>query len=282
MSNQVKPTNVEVPILSVIDDGTPVAAHEISAKVEGPQPVSASVQQRGANVVVAFTTTTTGSYKITATARGQAIQHLPVTVNVQEGKPGDAKVEPLPSAATYPVKFEVDAVDADGKAIPSNADLKIEASGPENVRVNVQRYSDKILLSFETTRQKGTFSITVSYQGRQIQRSPFDLTLTGKQSSSKEELIKLPPLPKTRVIQFDVPARAHDGSAVRASELSGSIVNGPERTAKVTVTDKNHNTLTVAIEVGTPGAYEVGVFKNGQHIEGSGFDIDVPQAAFDK
>ncbi len=88
-----------------------------------------------------------GAYKISAKARGQSIQHTPVTVQIKEGRPEDSRVEALvinscfwifyfqtydynlyqPGANTYPVKIEVDAFDADGKALPSNADLKVSS-----------------------------------------------------------------------------------------------------------------------------------------------------------
>jgi len=205
-----------------------------------------------------------------------------VIVNVKVGKPEDSKVPAPPPPAAYPVNFEVPAIDADGKPLPANADLSVTTEGPENVQVATKRSGDKILISFNTTRSQGTFSVGIKSQGRHIQRSPFDLTLTGKTTNAKEEYVvhQLPPLSKHKPIKFVVPAVMSDGSRVRASELNARILKGPEMNAKTTLTDEGANDLAVVFEVATPGDYEIGVFKGSAHIAGSGFEVPVPPAAF--
>lgn len=197
-----------------------------------------------------------------------------------------------PSAITYPVKFEVDATDADGRPIPSNADLKVQFFFKSFKCYQRRRLVDSDIVNLLfciTDRRHWTWkrSCACAALRRQdyalfwdyspegyllcqcfLPRPPHpaisfrahphrqakvfynpkykilfiwwfwsyfaqcslkfelirisDLFLISCfficfsfffYSSSKEELIKLPPLPKTRVIQFDVPARAHDGSA---------------------------------------------------------------------
>jgi len=284
MSKELKPTNVDVPLAAVIEDGTPVQAHEVSVIVEGPTSVTAKVAPKQNNQVsISFSTTVPGDYKIKPVARGQALQHSPVTVTVKEGKPEDSHVPPPPPVASYPVRVEVDANDADGKPLPDHAVLKAEATGPEPVNVKVTRTGNRLRLEFETTRQKGTFQVHVSHNGRAIERSPFELTLTGKSSSATEEIVKLPSLSKTRQIQFSVPPIGPNKQTVRAADVTASIAKGPELNAKCDVVDQGGN-LLVSIHVQTPGKYEVAVKlrSNGQEIEGSTFDITVPPEAFQK
>jgi len=273
----VKPTAVSVPFLNRLDDGSIVTANEVKVSVEGPQVVVPEVRQDGDKLVVSFKATVTGQYKISLGARGQNVQHTPAKVDVQVGNQ-PAKVADIPEAHTFPVTFEVDAVDADGKPIEGN-DFEFEVKGPENPKINASRAGGKLRLQFRTYQSKGQFTIGVKHKGRHIQRSPFDLNLAGLNTSTTEEIARLEPLPTTKEINFKVPGRDAKGGAVKASEVTLQVVSGPENPKSMKVRDVGAE-LEVTIEVSRPAAYEIGLLKGGQHIEDSPFFVDVPAEAF--
>jgi len=148
--------------------------------------------------------------------------------------------------------------------------------------LNVQRYGEKIQISFETIFLTGTFKIEILHNDQPIQRSPFELNLAErpKDSIKTEDVVRLPPLAQERTIQFKVPGKLANGKLVRANECEASV-DGPSRAVTTKLTDKDEDIL-IAFDVSKPGEYKISVTKNGEHIDESPFEVDVPEDAFKK
>jgi len=288
MSTTIAPTTVQFPIQPHERNGTPIIeAYDIEVKVTGPQQVKGEIKYKNTQPFVSFTTTTVGDYSVAMFYKGGEIQASPVVVKVSPKKSDEdtPKVAPLPAPARYPVKFEVDARDKNGDAIPANGALNFRVAGPEPVQLNVQRSGgEKIYISFETIFLTGTFKIEVLYNDEPIQRSPFELNLAERPrdsvSSTTEEIARLPPLPQERTIQFKVPGKLVNGKAVKANECAASV-DGPSKAVITKLTDKDDD-IIVSFDVSKPGEYKISVTKNGEHIDESPFEVDVPEDAFKK
>jgi hypothetical protein len=284
----LKPTNVEVPVQPLAWDGSSVAQSEIQLSVSGPTPVTAVIAQKtgGSGLVVKFTTSVAGDYTIALSGKGKPLQHSPIVVSVKAGNPNDAHVPPPPAAAKWPVVFEVDALDSAGKPLPANAQLQADVKGPESVQLSLQRTGDKIRCTFETSQMNGNYVITIKHQGSPLQRSPYELNLSAKSAAGsntqvQHEVARLPELPKTREINFKVPAKMPNGQKVTASEVRLRAGKGPEVGCKMTVNDvDNGANLEVAMFLNKPGHYDVYITKNGEDILDSPFDVNAPQEAF--
>lgn len=282
----INPTEVQFPIHPRLIDGTVVDPKEIRVTVDGPERVTAEIRSKPDGTYVYFKTTTTGDYKITMTARGQGLQNGTVTVNVKERSGDEApKRAALPAVNTYPVRFEVDAKDQNGKVF--TGDVSVTVSGPEKVQPKVERRGDKLLISFDVTIMTGNYTVDVRHNGQHIQRSPFEITLTPKKEggtsrSPEDDIVRLPPLPDTQEIIFKVPARMPDNKPVRAEELTVSLVKGPQPIKNARAVQASPDHLEIHFHAAAPGSYEIGVTKNGANIDDSPFSVDVPPEAFKK
>jgi len=178
------------------------------------------------------------------------------------------------------VKIEVDAVDADGKTISDN-NYSVEVTGPEQVKPEVERKGNKIVISFKTHLYQGQFVAKVNYNGRPIQRSPFEINLAGRAFENQvEEVVKLEALPTTREIQFVVQGRDSKGGKVTASQVTARFDKGPQAPKSIKIIDKGTSELQVSLEVAKPGEYEISILKNGEQIEDSPFYPEIPAEAF--
>jgi len=179
----VSETLVEFPIDPKDSKGNSLQLHSLQVNVTGPVSVHAQFKEKDGKPFVSFSTTKTGDYKVSIQHNGADIQNSPMTVNVKVKEAGEqTKTPSLPSAPAaahqgkHPVKFQVDAKDADGNAI-HDTNLQISVSGPENVTAHVQLSNGKFLFSFETSVSTGDFSVAVKHNGKDIHRSPFTVSL---------------------------------------------------------------------------------------------------------
>jgi len=277
----VAPTTVKFPIQPHEKNGTPITeAHDLEVRIKGPQEVKGEITYKNVQPFVGFVTNTVGEYTVALYYNGKEIQNSPIKVNVAPKK-GDEQPQlaPVPAPARYPVRFEVDARDETGKIIPASGLIQCDVAGPEPVQLNIQRSGEKIYLSFETVFLTGTFKIGVLYNERHIQRSPFEINLSEKSKDSVvEDIVKLPPLPEERTIQFKVPARLPDGKAVKGHECAVKV-DGPSRAVTTKITEDGENFI-IGFDVSKSGTYSISVTKNGQEIDDSPFDVDVPPEAF--
>eukprot|EP01113_Clastostelium_recurvatum_P023022 TRINITY_DN2754_c0_g1_i4.p1 TRINITY_DN2754_c0_g1~~TRINITY_DN2754_c0_g1_i4.p1 ORF type:complete len:300 (+),score=66.79 TRINITY_DN2754_c0_g1_i4:43-900(+) len=280
--SKINSTVVKFPVHLRLKDGTAVAAKDVVVDVSGPQPVHATLND-GQEATVQFTTETVGAYQVSLKYNGNNLQYSPLTVNVapKEKSAPEAPAPSLPELKKQSIVFEVDAKNEDGTVISeADMDLSLEVEGPEQVEPAVERQGDTLRISFDVMSLKGTYNIGVLQQGKHLQRSPFTLELTpgGEGTSAPKEapVAKLPPLPKSREIQFRVPS---DG--FNASDVVGKVYKGQSEDGNVRIS-QDGDKLLVLFDCFHPGSYEIAVTKksDNQGLPGSPFDIDVPQEAF--
>lgn len=285
----INPTRVVLPIEPRDEDGYQVDPDSIRVRVEGPIDVDANIEQNkraGGELVVVFSTTKSGEYRVHLTHMGKHIKFSPMIVNVEPKKDNNSTAPPpvqLPKQAKTQVKFVVDGVDHAGRAIPLHDKLVIDCEGPEKVEPKYSRVEGgKILVSFEANIRRGSFKVGVKHNGSHIHRSPFEISVSPSDEEHTLEYddLPLPALPAaSRAIEFAVKAKTKDLVKVDARDCVGEVIFGEDSKGGVTIQNSGNDDLLVSFQAFKPGKHKISVKKGGVDIIGSPFKVEVPVEA---
>jgi len=284
----LNPTRVVLPVEPRDEDGYLLDPDSIRVRVDGPIEVDANIEQNkkgGGELVVVFSTTKSGEYRVHLTHMGKHIKYSPMIVKVEPKKEASTPPPPvqLPKSAKTLVKFVVDGVDASGKAIPVHDRIVVECGGPERIDPDYSRVEGgKIMISFEANIRRGNFRVGVLHNGNHIHRSPFEISVSPSDEDHviEYEDLPMPSLPSaSRAIEFSVKAKTKDLVRVDARDCVGEVILGEERKSEVTIRNDGADDLLVSFQAFKPGKHKISVKKGGVDIIGSPFKVDVPVEA---
>jgi hypothetical protein len=283
----INSTRVVLPFEPHDVDGLPLDPDSIRVRVDGPVDIDANIEQKkggSGELVVVFSTTKSGEYRVHLTYMGKHIKFSPMIVKVEPKKNDSSPPPPvqLPKSAKTPVKFVVDGVASSGRPIPLNDRVVVECDGPEKVEPQCTRVEEgKILVSFEANIRRGNFKIGLLHNGTHIHRSPFEISVspTDEEHSLEYDDLPVPSLPSAcRAIEFSVKAKTKDLLRVEARECVGEVIHGEDRKSEVTISNSGDD-LIVSFQAYKPGKHKISVKRGGVDIIGSPFKVEVPVEA---
>lgn len=230
--------------------------------------------------LVTYTPVTVGKHIVEVTYGGKPIQKAPFTVNVDlavDAKKAYAEgpgIEPKGVVANADAVFKVFTKDA-GKA-----ELKVDIHDPNKVLVKV--VTKKIdETTYEITyvpKKQGLYTVTVTYGGKPIQKSPFKVEVSMAVDASKV-YAKGPGIEPTGVkvnqkAEFNVFAKG-----AGEAELKVEVTDPEKKPVPATVKkSKEISTYDCFYEPKKPGKYCVSVTYGGKPIQKSPFMVEVAMA----